>query len=83
MGVVPTAVKELRARKGILNFVRPKQTIPLNLWFYFAFADAFFFLSAHRFFIRSDNLLRPAAVRWRPGFAVARFAGATLTLPLT
>jgi len=30
----------------------------------------------------SDNLLRPAAVKWRPGFAVARFVGTTLILVL-
>lgn len=50
---------------------------------YLVFEAAFFFRSAHRFFISSDNLLRPAAVRWRPGFAVVRFMCATLTLPLT
>jgi hypothetical protein len=46
---------------------------------YLVFAAAFFFLSAHLLFMSSDNLWRPAGVNL-PGFALAGFADAALTL---
>jgi hypothetical protein len=52
----------------------------LGVLLYLAFAVAFFFFSAQRFFMSSDNLLRPAAVKRPPRFALTRLAGAIVTL---
>lgn len=82
-GFANLAAHDEASTKDDYEACQREKAFPLYLRLYLAFAEAFFFLSAHLFLISSDNLLRPAAVRWRPGFAVARFAGATLTLPLT